>query len=71
MKLAIISDAHSNLPALEAVFAAIRRLGIERVLNASDNIGYNTISNEMRALLHGERIETNKGSHDLASISGD
>ena len=71
MKIALISDVHSNLPALEAVLAAIRRLGIKRVLNAGDNTGYNAFPNETLAMLAGQGVETIKGNHDMACISGD
>jgi len=36
MKLAIVSDIHGNLPALEAVIAAIARAGVDRVVNLGD-----------------------------------
>ncbi len=37
---AVISDLHSNLPALEAVFARIEELGIEDVRCLGDVVGY-------------------------------
>jgi len=36
MKLAIVSDIHGNLPALEAVIADIAREGVDAVLNLGD-----------------------------------
>jgi putative phosphoesterase len=36
MSLAIVSDVHGNLPALDAVIADIERRGIERVLHGGD-----------------------------------
>jgi len=39
MRIALISDIHANLPALEAVLAAARRLGAEAVWSAGDVVG--------------------------------
>ncbi|MFA7537266.1 MAG: metallophosphoesterase family protein, partial [Desulfuromonadales bacterium] len=39
-KVAIISDIHSNLPALEAVLGQIRRLGADSYLFLGDVVGY-------------------------------
>jgi predicted phosphodiesterase len=36
MRIAVVSDIHGNLPALEAVIAAIGRAGAERVVNLGD-----------------------------------
>ncbi|MFH0816165.1 MAG: metallophosphoesterase family protein [Methanobacteriota archaeon] len=71
MKLALISDVHSNLPALEAVLAEIRRMGIARILHAGDVVGYNAFPNEVIALFAREKIESIKGNHEIANISGD
>ena len=38
-RIAVISDVHGNLTALEAVVADIRARGIERILNLGDNAG--------------------------------
>jgi putative phosphoesterase len=40
MKVALIGDVHANLPALEAVLADARALGIEAIWNAGDAVGY-------------------------------
>ena len=40
MKVAIISDLHSNREALEAVFAHIRGLGISTLYCLGDVVGY-------------------------------
>jgi predicted phosphodiesterase len=37
-RIAVISDVHGNLPALEAVAGDLRRLGVERVLNLGDSL---------------------------------
>ena len=38
MRLALVSDIHGNLPALEAVAADIRRHGVDQVLCLGDNL---------------------------------
>jgi predicted phosphodiesterase len=38
LRLAIVSDIHGNLAALEAVAADIRRRGVERVVNLGDSV---------------------------------
>lgn len=37
-RIAVISDVHGNLPALEAVAGDIRRQGVERVVNLGDSL---------------------------------
>ncbi len=39
MRIALISDIHANLPALQAVLAAARRHGADAVLQAGDVVG--------------------------------
>ena len=36
-KIALLSDIHGNLPALERVVADLQRRGVERVLNLGDH----------------------------------
>jgi predicted phosphodiesterase len=40
MKLALLSDIHGNLPALETCLGAVRDLGCERILCLGDTFGY-------------------------------
>ena len=40
MKVAVVSDVHGNLPALEACLAAIERAGCHRILCLGDTFGY-------------------------------
>jgi predicted phosphodiesterase len=40
MRVALLSDVHGNLPALEAALAALRGHGVDRYLSAGDAIGY-------------------------------
>jgi len=38
MRIALISDIHGNLPALEAVVADIQRRGVDRIVNLGDSL---------------------------------
>ena len=66
MKVAILTDIHSNLPALEAVLAAIDEAGIERRWCLGDVVGYGAQPDECARLVS-ERCELSLvGNHDLA-----
>jgi predicted phosphodiesterase len=66
MQIALISDIHANLPALEAVLAAIDEAGIERRWCLGDVVGYGAQPDECAQLV-AERCELSLvGNHDLA-----
>jgi diadenosine tetraphosphatase ApaH/serine/threonine PP2A family protein phosphatase len=67
---ALISDLHSNRPALEAVFADIDAQGVQTVHCLGDVIGYGPEPGACTDLVM-ERVEvTLKGNHDEALIHG-
>jgi putative phosphoesterase len=70
-RIAVVSDVHSNLPALEAVLEEIVRRGLKRVLCAGDSIGYYTFPNEVLDLLRGRRVESIAGNHEMAAMGAD
>ena len=66
MRVAIHTDLHSNLPALEAVLAAIDEDGIEQRWCLGDVVGYGAQPDECAKLVS-ERCEVSLvGNHDLA-----
>src|SRR5215213_10929632 len=66
MRVAILTDIHSNLPALEAVLAAIDEAGIERRWCLGDVVGYGAQPDGCTKLVS-ERCELSLvGNHDLA-----
>ena len=70
MRVAVISDIHSNLPALEAVLAAIddREEPIEEIWCLGDVVGYGAQPDECAELVR-ERCEICLiGNHDLAVL---
>jgi putative phosphoesterase len=65
-RVAVITDIHSNLPALRAALARIEELGIERVYCGGDLVGYGPHPNEVCALIEERGIPTIYGNYDYA-----
>ena len=65
-RVAVITDIHGNLPALEAALARIEELGIERVFCGGDLVGYGPHPNEVCALIEERAIPTIYGNYDHA-----
>ena len=66
MKLAVISDIHSNLEALEAVLGDIRAAGAERILCLGDIIGYGADPEAVVTRVVQENMPSVAGNHELA-----
>jgi predicted phosphodiesterase len=66
MSIAVITDIHANLPALEAALARIDELGIERIYCGGDLVGYGPHPNEVCALIAERGIPTIYGNYDYA-----
>ena len=64
MRLALISDIHANLPALEAVLGDIRTRELERIFHVGDLVGYAPWPNEVVALLAERGISGVSGNYD-------
>src|SRR5947207_10717204 len=65
MKLALISDIHANLPALEAVLGDIDRRGdVDATYHLGDLVGYAPWPNETVALLRARQIMGVAGNYD-------
>jgi predicted phosphodiesterase len=68
VRLAIISDIHSNLPALEAVLESCEQAGLERVWCLGDVVGYGAHPDECAQVVS-QRCELSLvGNHDLAVL---
>ena len=63
-KLALLSDIHSNLEALEAVLHALPP--VDAVLVTGDVVGYGPDPNAVVARLRGEGVRALQGNHDRA-----
>jgi putative phosphoesterase len=64
--VAVITDIHGNLLALEAALARIDELGIDRIFCGGDLVGYGPLPNEVCALIAERRITTIYGNYDYA-----
>jgi len=66
MRVAVITDIHGNLPALEASLAAIEAIGVDATYCGGDLVGYGPHPNEVCALLEARGIPTIYGNYDYA-----
>jgi predicted phosphodiesterase len=71
MRIALISDIHANLPALEACLMAAERLEAERFVFLGDFVGYGpdpeAVINRVRPLVEAGAIAV-IGNHDIAVL---
>ncbi len=66
MRVALISDVHANLPALEAVLAEAERAGAEAVWSMGDQVGYGAEPDAVVARLRAAGAVCVLGNHDAA-----
>ena len=66
MHLAILSDIHSNMPALEAVLGAIDAAGVDETWCLGDVVGYGAHPDECTAAVAEHCALSLVGNHDLA-----
>jgi len=64
MKIALISDIHANLPALEAVLADIAQQGVDATYHIGDLVGYAPWADETVALIRARGIAGVAGNYD-------
>jgi predicted phosphodiesterase len=64
VRIALISDIHANLPALEAVLADVESRGVEAVYHLGDLVGYAPWPNEVVSLLRAREIPGVSGNYD-------
>jgi predicted phosphodiesterase len=65
MRLAVITDAHGNLPALQAALAAIDRFGVDHLIHTGDAVGIGPYPCECVELLAARPATTClMGNHD-------
>src|ERR1700751_4302454 len=68
MRVAVVSDIHSNLHALEAVLAAIEREAPDELWCLGDLVGYGPRPNECCALIADRADVCLAGNHDLGVL---
>jgi putative phosphoesterase len=64
MKLALISDLHANVPALEAVLAEAERRAVDRVVCLGDAVDLGPEPGRVIEMLRERQIDTLQGNHD-------
>lgn len=69
MRVAFMSDVHSNIYALEAVLDDIGRHGIDQIVHAGDVVGYCAFPNQTIELFRRHRIMSIAGNHDIAAVT--
>jgi putative phosphoesterase len=69
-RVAVMTDLHANLPALETALAAIEELAIERIYCGGDLVGYGPDPNEVCARIEELAMPTIYGNYDYAIARG-
>lgn len=64
MKIAVLSDIHGNILALEAVLKDIELRGPDLIFCLGDLVGYGAFPNEVISLISWRRIPTIMGNYD-------
>lgn len=71
MKIGLISDIHSNAPALEEVLGYLEEAGVDKIIHAGDVIGYNPFPNEVIDLIKKHNVESIRGNHEIIFLTED
>jgi putative phosphoesterase len=64
MRIAIISDIHGNMTALEAVLEDLRTRSVDAIYCLGDLVGYAAHPNEVTARIRAEAVPTIMGNYD-------
>jgi putative phosphoesterase len=65
-RVAVITDIHGNLPALEASLQAIDAIGVDAIYCGGDLVGYGPHPNEVCGLIEDRAFPTIYGNYDYA-----
>ncbi|MGI8845480.1 MAG: metallophosphoesterase family protein [Thermoleophilaceae bacterium] len=68
LKIAVLSDVHGNLPALEAVLADVREIGVQRTWGLGDLVGYGAQPDACVQLAADHFDVSLAGNHDLGVL---
>lgn len=68
MKIAFISDIHSNLEALDSVLKDIKSQKVQKVICCGDIVGYGPNPNECCYIIESMKMPAVMGNHDFASV---
>jgi diadenosine tetraphosphatase ApaH/serine/threonine PP2A family protein phosphatase len=70
LRVAVLSDVHSNQPALETVLAAVDEAGVEELWCLGDVVGYGAQPDTCAELIRERCDVCLVGNHDLAVLGG-
>jgi putative phosphoesterase len=70
LKMAVISDVHANLEALQKVLEDVKSRGADIFVNAGDSIGFGACPNEAIALLCENNVLGIVGNYDTEVLEG-
>jgi putative phosphoesterase len=70
VQIAVLSDVHANLQALEKVIQDAEMRGVDVFLNAGDSVGFGACPNEVVELLCEKKALSILGNYDLEVIEG-
>ncbi len=70
VKIAVLSDVHANLQALEEVIQDAEEREVDVFLNAGDSVGFGACPNEVVELLSEKSVLSILGNYDLEVIEG-
>ena len=68
MRIAVISDIHANLEALEQVLIDIHGSNVDKVVCLGDSIGYGPEPEQVVTMINDHHIPSILGNHELAMI---
>ena len=68
MRVAVVSDVHANLPALEAVLAEVDAAGVDEVWCLGDVVGYGPDPGPCVDIIRDRCAVSLAGNHDLGAI---
>lgn len=71
MRLAIVTDIHGNLAALEAVVADIRRRGVDQIVNLGDSLSGPLLALEKAQFIMAESWLSLAGNHERQILTQD
>lgn len=71
MRIALFSDVHGNLPALEAVFESKEFKECKAAYCLGDLVGYYQYPNECVELVRKHKIQSLAGNHDYACVANE
>jgi diadenosine tetraphosphatase ApaH/serine/threonine PP2A family protein phosphatase len=70
MRIAVLSDIHGNLPALDAVFKWLDKSGITTVWCLGDIVGYGPFPNQCVEIIRNRCSLVVSGNHDSGVVGG-